>query len=65
MRLLKEVMRLYSTPLNNRCVAMCDLEADGHPIPEGSVFELSSYIQHRSEKHWDHQQVFDPDHWLP
>ncbi|WP_457322232.1 cytochrome P450, partial [Stenotrophomonas sp. P5_B8] len=65
MRFLKEVMRLYSTPFNNRRVAVCDLEADGHAIPEGSVYELSSYIQHRSEKYWDHPQVFDPDRWLP
>lgn len=65
MRFLKEVMRLYSTPFNNRRVAVCDLEVNGHAIPEGSVYELSSYIQHRSAAHWDHPQVFDPDRWLP
>jgi len=65
MRFLKEVMRLYSTPFNNRRVAMCDLDVDGHRIPEGSVFELSSFIQHRSSKYWDDPLQFDPDRWLP
>lgn len=65
LRFLKEVMRLYSTPFNNRRVAVCDLEVDGQSIPEGSVYELSAYIQHRSEKYWDNPQAFDPDRWLP
>lgn len=65
MRFLKEVMRLYSTPFNNRRVAVLDLEVDGRKIPEGSVYELSSYIQHRSEKYWENPQTFDPDRWLP
>lgn len=65
MRFLKEVMRLYSTPFNNRRVAACDLQVDGQAIPEGTVFELSSFIQHRSARYWDDPLRFDPDRWLP
>lgn len=65
MRFLKEVMRLYSTPFNNRRVAACDLQVDGQAIKEGTVFELSSFIQHRSSKYWDDPLLFDPDRWLP
>ncbi|TFZ45926.1 cytochrome P450 [Stenotrophomonas maltophilia] len=65
MRFLKEVMRLYSTPFNNRRVAACDLQVEGQSIAEGTVFELSSFIQHRSAKYWDDPLLFDPDRWLP
>jgi len=65
MRFLKEVMRLYSTPFNNRRVAACDLQVEGQAIAEGTVFELSSFIQHRSAKYWDDPLQFDPDRWLP
>lgn len=65
MRFLKEVMRLYSTPFNNRRVAACDLQVEGQAIAEGTVFELSSFIQHRSAKYWDDPLLFDPDRWLP
>jgi cytochrome P450 len=34
MRFLKEVMRLYSTPFNNRRVAACDLQVEGQAIAE-------------------------------
>ena len=64
MRFLKEVMRLYSTPFNNRRVAACDLQVEGQQ-PSESVFELSSFIQHRSAKYWDDPLQFDPDRWLP
>lgn len=64
-RFLKEVMRLYSTPFNNRRVAACDLKVEGQAIAEGTVFELSSFIQHRSAKYWDDPLQFDPDRWLP
>ena len=35
MRFLKEVMRLYSTPFNNRRVAACDLQVEGQATARG------------------------------
>ena len=52
-------------PFNNRRVAACDLQVEGQAIAEGTVFELSSFIQHRSAKYWDDPLLFDPDRWLP
>jgi len=65
LRFIKEVMRLWNTPFVSRRVASCDIEFDEVQVRKGETYELSSYIQHHSEKYWDDPEAFDPDRWLP
>lgn len=65
MRVLKEAMRLWTTPFVTRRLAMHDIEFDEVRVKKGETYELSAYIQHHSPEIWDNPEAFDPDRWLP
>jgi cytochrome P450 len=64
-RFIRETLRFWAFPLVTRRIAYRDIEVGGERVGKGEVYELSSYIMHHSETHWDDPERFDPDRWLP
>ena len=62
---LKEAMRLYpAVPINGRLVVE-DAEVDGHQIPAGSDFLVSTWTIHRRPDLYPDPLTFDPTRFLP
>jgi cytochrome P450 len=61
---IDETMRLYppAPMLNRECHA--ETEIHGRKIEVGDTFLLCNYVMHRTERLWEHPNLFDPDRFL-
>jgi cytochrome P450 len=64
-QVLTESMRLYPPAWILGRRALEDHEADGHPIPKGSIVVVSQFIVHRDPRWFADPERFDPDRWRP
>ena len=64
-RVVQEAMRLYPPVYSIFRTATERFEVDGYTVPPGSTVMLSQWAVHRSERHWDEPERFDPDRWTP
>lgn len=64
-RVLKEAMRLYPPVFTMFRQASRDVTLGGYRIPQGSTVMLPQWIVHRSSRHYDDPETFDPDRWTP
>jgi cytochrome P450 len=62
-RVIDEAMRLYPPVYTMFREPKQTAELGGYRIPEGSAVMLSQWAMHRSERHWDRPDTFDPDRW--
>jgi len=62
-RVIDEAMRLYPPVYTMFREPKQTAELGGYRIPEGSAIMLSQWAMHRSERHWDRPDTFDPDRW--
>lgn len=64
-RFVREVLRVWSSPLVLTRVANMPLTADDETLQPGDNFHLCPYFVHRHAKMWEDPETFDPDRWLP
>ncbi|MEO1083227.1 MAG: cytochrome P450 [Acidobacteriota bacterium] len=64
-RFVREVLRLWSSPLVLTRVVRTELCVKDEELEEGDLFHLSPYFAHRDPQEWRDPEVFDPDRWLP
>jgi cytochrome P450 len=62
-RVIDEAMRLYPPVYTMFREPTEPVELGGYQIPEDSAIMLSQWAMHRSERHWDRPDAFDPDRW--
>jgi cytochrome P450 len=64
-RVLNEAMRLYP-PVYALFRTPIEPDAfDGYRVPEGASVMLSQWAVHRSARHWEDPETFDPDRFRP
>jgi len=64
-RVIQEAMRLYPPVYTLLRTPTRRFEVDGYTVPPGSTVMLPQWAVHRSERHWDDPETFDPDRWTP
>jgi cytochrome P450 len=64
-RFVKEVLRMWTTPLLLTRTARTTLNLAGTTVSPGHFYLVSPYLIHRDGRHWPDPDVFDPDRWLP
>jgi len=64
-RVINEGMRLYPQPPVLIRRALEDDEFDGITVPKNSDIFISVWNLHRSDKHWDDPDAFNPDRFGP
>ncbi|PSQ49520.1 cytochrome P450 [Halobacteriales archaeon SW_6_65_15] len=62
-RVIDEAMRLYPPVYTMFREPKEPVELGGYQIPEDAAVMLSQWAMHRSERHWDRPDAFDPDRW--
>jgi cytochrome P450 len=62
-RVVDEAMRLYPPVYTMFREPKEPVELGGYQIPEDAAVMLSQWAMHRSERHWDRPDAFDPDRW--
>ena len=62
-RVIQEAMRLYPPVYTILRTPTRRFEVDGYTIPPGSTVMLPQWAVHRSERHWNDPERFDPDRW--
>ncbi|WP_115863965.1 cytochrome P450 [Halorussus litoreus] len=62
-RVVDEAMRLYPPVYTMFREPVEPVELGGYRIPEDAAIMLSQWAMHRSERHWDRPDEFDPDRW--
>ncbi|WP_276282694.1 cytochrome P450 [Halorussus caseinilyticus] len=62
-RVVDEAMRLYPPVYTMFREARESVELGGYRVPEGAAIMLSQWAMHRSERHWENPDAFDPDRW--
>jgi cytochrome P450 len=60
---VKEAMRLYPPVYTMFREAREPIDFDGYRVPEGASVMLSQWAMHRSERHWENPDAFDPERW--
>lgn len=60
---LAESMRLFPPAWLIGRRALDDWEADGWPVPAGSLIFMSPWVVHRDPRHWPDPLRFDPARW--
>jgi cytochrome P450 len=63
-RFVKEILRLWSSPLLLGREARTEIDLGTEPLRTGQQYLLSPYILHRDPRHWKDPEAFDPDRWL-
>ena len=64
-RMLKEAMRLYPPVYALFREPKMDVKLGGYRVPEGAAVLLPQWVVHRSSRHYDDPETFDPDRWTP
>jgi cytochrome P450 len=64
-RAIQEAMRLYPPVYTILRTPTRRFEVDGYTVPPGSTVMLPQWAVHRSPRHWDDPEAFDPDRWTP
>ena len=64
-RVVKEVLRLWTPPLLLAREARRDFDIAGETLRDGDGFLLSPHMIHRDPRFWRHPDEFHPDRWLP
>ena len=62
-RVIQEAMRLYPPVYSLFRTATERFEVDGYTVPPGSTVMLPQWAVHRSARHWEEPDRFDPDRW--
>jgi cytochrome P450 len=62
---INEAMRLYPPVYTIFRTPTRDVEVGGYTVPEGATIMLPQYAVHRSDRHWDDPDTFDPERWKP
>lgn len=64
-RVLHETMRLYPPVYTMFRESTAAVELADYRIPAGTLVMLPQWIVHRSSRHYDDPETFDPDRWRP
>lgn len=64
-RFVKEVLRLWSSPIFLKRPVRTEIRRDGVHLKPGQHYVLSPYLLHRDPRRWRDADRFDPDRWLP
>jgi cytochrome P450 len=62
---VQEPLRLYPPAYGIFRVARCADEADGVPVPKGTLVMIAPWLLHRHRRLWTEPDVFDPSRFLP
>lgn len=62
-RVIQEAMRLHPPVYTILRTPTRRFEVDGYTVPPGSTIMLPQWAVHRSERHWEAPETFDPDRW--
>lgn len=64
-RVVQEAMRLYPPAWIFERMATEDDVVGGFALEKGTTALIAPWLLHRSPKHWDAPERFDPDRWRP
>jgi len=64
-RTFKESLRLFPSSWGMSRVCLEDYAYGDYLIPKGADIIVAQWCLHRSERHWENAEVFDPDRFLP
>ncbi len=61
---IREAMRLWPIAVAQMRTTTCDIEFEGHHIPEGEMLYVATSVPHFQEKYFPDPQKFDPERFF-